>query len=118
MFSLEQIKAMNADAGILARGKRLKPFELKEESQLDDMPPFPFPNFGDKADDMDEQYERVDSLFVDSSGFGSPSEPALTLDQFTEKLREIVREHGIVFLAIESTGQFQIYVGVWKEKAS
>lgn len=118
MWDLATIRSMNAEAGILARGKRLKPFKLSDEKQFEDMPPFPIPNFGDKADDMDEEYDRVDSLFVDSSGMGSPGEPALTSDQFIVKMRKLLDEHGTIFLAIESQGQFQLYVGVWKEKAS
>jgi len=116
MWSLEQIRAMNADAGIMARGKRLKPYKLNDEDQINGMPPFQFPNFGDEADRMDEEYERVDSLFCDSSGFGSPSEPALTNDQLKSKLRRLLLDHGELLLAIESVGQFQLYIGVWKNK--
>ena len=116
MFGLETIRAMNAESGMKARAKKLKPFELNSEEQIDEMPPFPFPNFGDKADDMDEQYDRVDSLFVDSSGFGAPHEPALNADQLLTKIRELFEEHGTLLFAIESQGQFQLHVGVWKEK--
>ena len=116
MWGLETIRSMNAEAGAAARAKRLKPFRLVGVEQIDDMPPFPFPNLGDEADQMDEEYERVDSLFVDSSGFGSPSEPALTATQLEAKLRELFAAHGELLLAIESVGQFQLHVGVWKDK--
>lgn len=105
---------MNAEAGARARGKRLKPFPLHSEDQLENMPPFPFPNFGDKSDDMDEAHERVDSLFCDSYGFGGP---ALSHDGVKRKLKELLEEHGDLMLAIEEQGQFQLYLGVWKEKS-
>lgn len=117
MLSLEEIRRMNAESGMYARSHKLKPFLLKYVGQLDSMPPFPFPNFGDKADEMDEKYERVDSLFCDSSGWGSPGEPALTTDQLKRKLKELFEEHGSILLAIESQGEFQLHLGVWKEKA-
>ncbi len=43
-------------------------------------------------------------LFVDSSGFGSEREPALTQRQFVAKLRA-----GYAYAVIEA-GQFQVYV--------
>ena len=85
--------------------------------EIEAMPPFPFPNLGDEADNVDEVYERVDSLFCDSSGFGGPGEPALTIDQLKRKLTELIDEHGEIFVGIESTGQFQLDLAVWKEKA-
>jgi hypothetical protein len=114
MWSLETIKAMNADAGILARAKKLKPFVLRKKEQLEKMPPFPFPNFGTKADDMDEQHERLDSLFCDTYGFGGP---ALSHEGLKRKLGELLDEHGKLMLAIEEQGQFQLRLGVWKERA-
>lgn len=115
MLSLEEIRRINADAGMSARSLKKEPFLLKHEAQLDNMPPFPFPYIGDMADDVDGKYERVDSLFADSSGFGSPGEPALTISQLLKKLRVLLRDNGPLRLAIESCGEFQVYIGVWKE---
>lgn len=117
MFSLEQIKAMNADAAIMARGKKKKPFKLSEPKQVDEMPPFPFPELGDAVEDFDDQYERLDSLFCDHSGWGSSGERALTVDQLKMELKRLLGEHGTLYLAIEEVGQFQLYLAVWKEKA-
>lgn len=116
MWSLDTIRAMNARAAAKARKQRLEPFLLSSADQIDEMPPFPFPNMGDESDRLDKEYERIDSLFCDASGFGSPSEPAFTAEQLRSKLRRLVEEHGEVLLAIESEGEFQVYVGVWKEK--
>lgn len=116
MYGLETIRQMNREAGERAREEGLVPFHLTDEAQLDLMPPFPFPNIGDDCVEVDKQYERLDSLFVDKSGFGAPDEPALTIQQFCDKLTELLsenRETGLR-LAIESEGQFQLYVGVWR----
>lgn len=59
-------------------------------------------------------YELIDNLFVDSSGFGADDEPALTANQFDKKLAEIVSQHGTVHTAITDSGQFQVYVGIFK----
>ena len=115
MWDLETIRQINREAGDRARTNGLEPFRLEREAQLDLMPPFPFPNLGDDAVELDKQHERVDSLFVDKSGFGATDEPALTIDQLTDRLRDLLRENeGGVLLAIEEEGPFQLYVGVWR----
>ena len=114
MYGLETIIEMNKEAGERARELELKPFLLNSKEQLDEMPPFPFPSIGDDAVEVDKRYERVDSLFCDSSGFGAANEPALTIDQLMAKLGELIDEHGEIYVAVEETGQFQIYLGVWK----
>lgn len=116
MLSLEEIKRMNAKAGRYAEAHKTKPFVLSTIEQLNDMPPFPFPNIGDASSDLSKDYEKVDSLFVDSSGFGQPGEPALTADQFKRRLEELYIKHGTLLIAIESVGEFQVHVGVWMEE--
>ena len=118
MWDLETINRMNADAAIMARGKKKRPFKIESKAQLKDMPPFPFPELGDAVDDFDEEYERLDSLFCDHSGWGSPGEPALTPEQLRSKLFGLVDKHGVIYTAIESIGQFQLHLAVWKEKSN
>lgn len=117
MWGLGEIKARNAEAAMQARAIRRKPYKLRNEDQLEGMPPFPFPMLGDAAEDLDKEHERVDTLFVDISGHGRSWEPALTRDQLLSELRGLVNEHGPLFLAFESVGAFQAHLGVWKEKA-
>ena len=54
-------------------------------------------------------------VFVDSSGYGLPGEPALTKDEFIASVKK-----GLGY-AVTDIGQFQVYVGVYernkKEKA-
>jgi hypothetical protein len=56
-------------------------------------------------------------LFVDSSGFGSQFEPALTLRQFASRAADLVAEYHPrrVGFAVVEHGQFQCYVGVLVE---
>lgn len=60
--------------------------------------------------DHREQYHMMQ---VDSSGFGSPDEPAFTQTQFAEAVRRI--GHGYAYGIVE-VGQFQVVVGVFKKE--
>ena len=51
------------------------------------------------------KFEEVNRFFVDSSGWGQENEPALTTDQFLEKVKA-----GRYYAIIEA-GRFQVYVG-------
>jgi len=55
-------------------------------------------------------WELIDTLFVDSSGFGGPGEPALTIEEFHSKIKA-----GFGYAIVEA-GQFQVYVGVFRRK--
>jgi len=114
MYSLEVINEMNREAGDSARDSGIEPYYLESIDQL--KPPLPFPEIGDEAEAYDERYKRIDSLFCDMSGFGEPGERALTGKQLIAKLTSILEEHGPVYVAIEEVGQFQLYLGVWKEQ--
>ncbi len=57
------------------------------------------------TDDLSEQFKEVNSHFVDSSGFGIKGEPALTADEFLEKIK------AGQFYAITGIGLFQVHVG-------
>jgi hypothetical protein len=52
--------------------------------------------------------ESENAVFVDKSGFGSPGEPALTLDEFLALIRP-----GYGYAVIEA-GPFQVKVGVFE----
>lgn len=65
--------------------------------------------------DNPESYEEIETLFCDSSGFGSPTEPALTKTQAHAKAQELIDSHSEpLFIAITGIGQFQVYVTVYK----
>ena len=110
MYDLATIKILNKEAEERALAKWIKPHLILHESEIDQYPPFPFPNIGS----MKVELSRVDTLFCDTSGFGSESEPALTIRQLKEKLKDLLREHGPLRVAIVSTGTFQAYLDVWR----
>jgi hypothetical protein len=60
-------------------------------------------------------YELIEELFVDNSGFGTEEEPALTVNMFKKKMKELVQEYGTVYTGITMVGYFQVYVGVFKK---
>lgn len=59
-------------------------------------------------------YELIEELFVDSSGFGAPDEPALTGSQFDRELTALLKTHGELTAKLTGVGQFQVYVGLFK----
>jgi len=65
------------------------------------------------SDDTLARDDKIDSLFVDTSGLGHAGERALTQDQMCDTLAELVAEHGPVVAGVTEMGQFQAYVGIW-----
>lgn len=104
MMSLAAIQALADEVGQQAKDADLEPYLLGSQEEIDSFPPFPFPHIGSHRP---SSWNLIDQLFVDSSGFGTPDEPALTIDQFKEELRP-----GFGYAIIEE-GQFQLYVGVF-----
>lgn len=57
------------------------------------------------SDDDLKKFVETDRFFVDSSGWGTENEPALTINQFLKKVKA-----GRYYAIIEA-GQFQVHVG-------
>ena len=57
-----------------------------------------------------KKWRKIDEFFVDSSGFGQPGEPALTIKEFLSKVKA-----GLAY-GITEYGQFQLFVGVFEKK--
>jgi hypothetical protein len=110
------IRAVSEDAGRRAAEENKTPYVLYNAEELDDFPPFPFPNLGDHEP---EGWRLCTTLFCDKSGMGAPGEPALTIEQLKEKIR------GILLLSdtldqttgfgIVEEGQFQVHLGVFRK---
>ena len=67
-------------------------------------------------EDINESnFTQVDELFVDSSGFGGTSEPALTQQQMFDKLNDLCNKYGELHTFLNDVGQFQVYVGIYKK---
>lgn len=54
-------------------------------------------------------YELVNTYFVDNSGFGDNSEPALPFNRFLDKVK------ADFYYAIREAGQFQVYIGEYRK---
>lgn len=121
MWSLDMINEMNAEAGTKAKYLGTQPLRLTSEEYeglgtVSDKGGFP--NLGDFADDVDGTFERLDTLFCDSSGWGSASDPALTQEQLEKTVGELLDIHEELLFGIVEVGQFQLHLGVWKSQAA
>jgi hypothetical protein len=104
MLGLGAIRAMNKEAVRKAKANKTQPYIAKCDN---DKGVFSCPKLGDH---IPKGWVYVTEYFVDSSGFGSESEPALTPEQFQAKVKE-----GMGY-AISDEGQFQLYVREYKRR--
>lgn len=111
MLSIQYIRAESDRAARLAARANKQPYVIYDEEEVDTTKTWPFPFIGDF---VPKGWEKVDELFVDSSGFGSESEPALTQRGLRAKLKEYLVSDDTFGFAITQCGQFQCYVGVYK----
>ena len=119
MMSLETMRSMNEERAKVAKSKNLAPYWITSLQDIETLPGgakhtsrnFPFPSIGSYEPDG---YTEIDELFVDSSGFGSEMEPALTVNQLNSRLVNLYQEHGEFAAAITTVGQFQIYISIYK----
>jgi hypothetical protein len=88
MMSLETIRSMSQEARERAAAEGMVPYLVDEKDisawKRGSGLPLPFPFIGDYVPDGYEP--EGEALFVDTSGFGAPDEPALTLTQFLDEL--------------------------------
>ena len=109
MMSGSQIASMSAEAAKKASKEHKVPYVVwpedislwKKTISEGELPQFPFPFIGTHKP---EGFEQTNEYFVDSSGFGTEGEPALTIREFATKVRE-----GYAY-AITEVGQFQLYI--------
>lgn len=99
MYSLEVIQAMQDEHTVKAKKLKLKPYIALCDK---DEHVFKMPFMGSYSP---KGFKITDNkYFVDNSGFGSKSEPALTANQFLNKVKK-----GLAY-GIYEAGQFQVYV--------
>jgi hypothetical protein len=115
MMSMESIRALSDAAAAKAARRNKKPYAIFDEAEVDGYvngATVPFPNLGSY---MPPGFRLVESLFVDKSGMGLESEPAMTHAAFFRRLRHDVVEKGNpYFYAIVEEGPFQVYIGVFE----
>ncbi len=114
MLGIDYIKEINRERAQEAAAEGLEPFVYYNTDEVRDLIPFPFAHIGDHRP---EGWELVESHFVDSSGLGSPGEPALTANQFVELVEERIAANPGTGWAIIEAGQFQVYVGEFRRVA-
>jgi hypothetical protein len=107
MMSLESIRYESRRAAAKAAKTKKTPFVVEAED-LEQWKAgnlsggLPFPMIGTYEP---KGWTKIGESFVDASGFGSESEPALTINQF---INQLTAGHGY---AIIEAGQFQVYIG-------
>ena len=106
MWSLEILEAINAKIAAEAEQDGKVPYHPSDPEEIESMPPFPFPNLGQIPDG----YEETESFWVDKTGLGRSSEPALTVEQFRSLLYDHVTENPDDCYAITEEGQFQLVI--------
>ncbi|KPJ96729.1 MAG: hypothetical protein AMS18_00275 [Gemmatimonas sp. SG8_17] len=108
MMDAATIRHMSSQAAMAAAFERRIPLQL-EAYELE--PPFPIPFIGNAVKEYGLPYEDVETFFVDSSGFGRPGEPALTINEFIDRANYLIFDSDEpVYWAITEAGQFQVYI--------
>lgn len=102
MMSLQSIESLSRQAARKAAAKHKTPYIWEQDDQDNPILPLPFPFIGDY---VPAGWQKVGEYFADCSGYGDDDEPALSLNQFLEKL-QIGKGY-----AITEAGEFQVYVG-------
>lgn len=73
------------------------------------------PNLGSHVPDGWEVVDEEQWLFVDKTGMGADDEPALNLDQFLDRLTDLISEFPNRGYAIVEEGQFQCHIAPFEE---
>ena len=65
--------------------------------------------------EIPKEFTAIEEFFVDSSGFGKPTEMALTPAQFESKVKNLQESNKSkqLYWGITGMGQFQVYVTVY-----
>lgn len=113
MMSIESIHAMSQRAAKQAARDKKLPFAVEAQDLsrwlatvgAGHLPRLPFPNIGDWRP---RGFTFMESVMVDSSGFGEEGERALTVGQFIKSIKV-----GLAYAIVEA-GQFQIYIGIFR----
>lgn len=120
MYSPVTLMVTNMKAVARAAQKNKQPYVINTPKELNNMPPFPFPDIGSHEPEGWKPLD--DTWFVDSSGLGSKDEPALTMGQFISDLqdylvdrKEKAAEETIGF-AVVLVGLFQVHVRAFRKE--
>jgi hypothetical protein len=109
-MSLEVIVALNEEIGREAAAENLQPF-VPNPANVERWTPFSFPNLGYY---VPNGWAKAETWFVDKSGHGYESEPALTHRRFRRLLRGYVEDHPNHGFAIVEEGPFQVVIAAFR----
>ncbi len=116
MMGLDTIRQMADEAAEAAARDGSKPYVYWDSAEVDRLGVSPIPFLGSH---VPEGWELVEEFFVDSSGFGSPGEPAMTIPAFLERVKRTIESapdhYQVVGWAVVQAGQFQVYVGEYRK---
>ena len=107
---------LNAEAALAAAAKNLQPFIPWDADEIKAIGINFFrsvPNIGSL--DVSDKWDEVETVLVDSTGWGSLSEPALTLDAALDFVIRHTRESAKRGFAVVSSGEFQVVLGVFEK---
>lgn len=117
MMSLDTIRSMSRDAAKDARKAGKEPWhpETLEDITLENLRRIP--NLGDYTGNHAtwHGWKKTDlEWFVDSSGFGTEGEAAMTPQQLVKELRDHFSKNPTAGYGITECGQFQIYIAAFE----
>lgn len=112
MKPLSEIRRESDEAARVAAKKKMIPYIPFSKSEVLAWKSFPFPYLGSY---IPKGWIKVDELFADHSGWGSPTEAALTPQQLKNKIIQLLDDTRILGFGITEVGQFQLYVGVYEK---
>lgn len=110
MRSIESIMAEADEAAAKARDEGLEPYVFDTKPSLYN--PYPFPFLGSF---VPKGWQQTKYYLVDSSGFGAPDEPAMTIEQFHDHVLETIEADPETGFAIIQNGQFQVKISEYKK---
>lgn len=107
-MDLRTIRALSDEAARAAAKAKRQPYVPFDADDIERLPSIPF-----IGDYVPRGWVLVETLFCDTSGFGSDREPALTRKALVAKMKAGLKsEFGY---AVLEAGQFQAHVGVFKK---
>ena len=109
MMSLEVIAFVNNEIAREAAREGLYPYAPSSIDEVES--PWLFPNIGYLEP---RGWEKGTSWFVDKTGHGLETEPALTWKQFRRRLAGYILRHPSHAFAITEEGEFQVVVSAFR----
>lgn len=114
MLSYSYIKQIADEAADEARELCKVPYSIRQYSGSTETFCRHIPFLGDYVPEGWERVPGIEPIFVDSSGFGSSGEPALSLEEFGKRLAAFKKSGDNYGFGIIEAGQFQVYIAVYR----